>query len=111
MLWRERKLELQGGTDGAVEWDCWRGGGGAARAAVGRRTYQESDTEGGAEGESGAEGRAVSQPKSACPAENVGEGEGGREGVQGVGWGGPRGGGGGSLAYCHNVSAQAQRPA
>jgi hypothetical protein len=92
MLWRERKLELQGGTDGAVEWDCWRGGGGAARAAVGRRTYQESDTEGGAEGESGAEGRAVSQPKSACPAENVGEGgrEGGSEyrGLVGVGPGG-----------------------
>jgi hypothetical protein len=94
MLWRlgERKLELQGGTDGAVEWDCWRGGGGAARAAVGRRTYQESDTEGGAEGESRAEGRAVSQPKSACPAENVGEGgrEGGSEyrGLVGVGPGG-----------------------
>ena len=66
--------------------------GGAARAAVGRRTYQESDTEGGAEGESGAEGRSVSQPKSACPAENVGEGgrEGGSEyrGFVGVGPGG-----------------------
>ena len=33
----------------------------------------ENDTEGGAEGESGAEGCAVSQPKSACPAENVGD--------------------------------------
>ena len=86
MLWRERKLELQGGTDGAVEWDCWRGGGGAARAAVGRRTYQESDTEGGAEGESGAEGRAVSQPKSACPAENMGGGGGGRGGGSTGGW-------------------------
>lgn len=102
MLWRERKLELQGGTDGAVEWDCWRGGGGAARAVVGRRTYQESDTEGGAEGESGAEGRAVSQPKSACPAETVGEGgrEGGSEyrGLVGVGPGGVGPGGVGVVA-------------
>ena len=34
----------------------------------------ENDTKGGAEGESGAEGGTVSQPKSACPAENVGDG-------------------------------------
>jgi hypothetical protein len=95
--------ERQGGAEGVVEWGCWSYGvgrqeqqsravgaagwggesdrvgrlerrGGAARAAVGRRTYQESDTEGGVEGESRAEGRAVSQPKSACPAENVGRG-------------------------------------
>ena len=34
--------------------------------------------EGGAEGDSGLEGGAVSQPASACPAENVGDR--GREG-------------------------------
>ena len=41
---------------------------------MGRRAYRESSMEGGAEGDSGLEGGAVSQPASARPAENVGDG-------------------------------------
>ena len=43
-----------------------------------RRAYQESGMEGVAEGDSGLEGGAASQPASARPAENVGDG--GRDG-------------------------------
>ena len=52
----------------------------SAPAVEGVGRALENDTEGGAEGESGAEGRAVSQPKSACPAESVGDGW--RDGVR-----------------------------
>jgi hypothetical protein len=45
---------------------------------VGRHAYRESGMEGGADGDSGLEGGTVSQPASARPAENVGDG--GREG-------------------------------
>ena len=41
---------------------------------MGRRAYLESGMEGGVEGDSCLEGGAVSQPASARPAENVGDG-------------------------------------
>jgi hypothetical protein len=64
------------------------GGVGGESGAVGRRKYRESGMEGCAEGESGAEGGAVSPPASTRPAENLGDG--GRKGgtEYRVGWGG-----------------------
>ncbi len=41
---------------------------------MGLHAYRESCMEGGAEGDNGVEGGTVSQPASAHPAENVGDG-------------------------------------